>query len=87
MDGRRAKKARGGPVGAIPWGFQKQGAGREAVLVSNEAEVKAAATMRDLFQRGVGYAGISRQLAADGILSRSGKAFDRSAVRNLVAAR
>lgn len=86
-EGRKAKKARGGPVGAIPWGYRKQGEGREAILVPNETEVKVAATMRDLFQKGVGYAGISRQLAADGILSRSGKAFDRSAVRNLVAAR
>jgi DNA invertase Pin-like site-specific DNA recombinase len=80
-EGRKAKKARGGPIGEVPFGFKKVGEGRSATLVPNEDERRAAAVMRELFQTGHGYSDISRDLAGQGILSRAGTPFDRSAIR------
>jgi DNA invertase Pin-like site-specific DNA recombinase len=80
-EGRKAKKARGGPIGEVPFGFKKLGEGRSATLVANEDERRAAQVMRELFQTGRGYSDISRDLAAQNMLSRSGKPFDRSVIR------
>src|SRR5882762_9520281 len=44
-EGRRAKKAKGGAVGEVPFGYCKEGEGREAILVPCEKEQAAEARM------------------------------------------
>lgn len=80
-DGRRAKKAKGGLVGEVPFGFSKVGKGREAVLVPNETEIRARTLMNDFFQRGAGYTEIAKLLTEQGLQSRAGKPFDRGTIR------
>ena len=82
-EGRKAKKARGGPVGNIPFGFRKQGEGRSAILVPDERETAALAQMRKLYQK-EGLAGTSRKMAEAGVLSRAGKPFTPMAIRRVV---
>ena len=82
-EGRKAKKARGGPIGTVPFGFRKQGEGRSAVLVPDEAEAHAVVRMRELYQK-EGLAGTSRKLAEVGVLSRAGKPFTPMAIRRVV---
>lgn len=87
-DGRRAKKAKGGAVGQVPFGYKKEGEGRTAVIVPNEAEVKAEARMAELaIDRRSSYRTISRQLASEGFISRTGKPYDHKVIRKLVLAR
>ncbi len=83
-DGRKAKKARGGPVGNVPFGYRKVGEGRAAVLEPHEGEQATLLTMRARFQEGKGLTSISRDLAQIGILSRSGKPFTPMAIRRVV---
>jgi putative DNA-invertase from lambdoid prophage Rac len=83
-EGRKAKKAKGGPVGNVPFGFKKVGEGRAAVLEIDKNETKVAARMRQLFELGRGYADISMDLYGEGMLSRAGTAFTPMAVRRVV---
>jgi putative DNA-invertase from lambdoid prophage Rac len=83
-EGRKAKKARGGPVGNVPFGYRKVGEGRAAMLESNEYELVAASKMRSLFQTKCGYGQIANILASDGYKSRSGKPFTPMAIRRVV---
>lgn len=83
-DGRRAKKAKGGPVGNVPFGYSKVGEGREATLVPNEAEREAARVMRELFQKHGSYKAISKYLADNGSVSRSGAPYTPMAIRRVV---
>lgn len=86
-DGRAAKKARGGPVGAIPLGYRKEGEGRTAILVPDEREQRAKARMLELASnRRATYREISRQLAVENHLGRSGKPFSTSVIRANVLA-
>jgi putative DNA-invertase from lambdoid prophage Rac len=87
-DGRRAKKAKGGAVGEVPFGFRKEGEGRVAILVPHEAENKARVRMCELaVERGLSYRSIGERLAADGFVSRSGKPYSPSVIRKLVLAK
>lgn len=83
-DGRRAKKARGGAVGEVPFGFRKVGEGRSAVLEVNEREVAAAARMKVL-GRTASLRQIGRQLAEEGFLSRAGTPYNPAVIRRLMA--
>ena len=83
-EGRKAKKAKGGPVGEVPFGFSKVGEGRNATLVPNEAEIETARVMNELFQSGASFRAISRKLAEEGRLSRGGQPYDHSVVRRQV---
>jgi len=61
-EGRRAKKARGGHTGGVtPFGYRKEGIGREAVLVEDYAEQTAAKWIREQGAQGVA----SRKISAD----------------------
>jgi DNA invertase Pin-like site-specific DNA recombinase len=82
--GRKAKKARGGPVGNVPFGYRKVGEGRSAVLEVNPDEEKAAATMQFLYQQRASLPSISKFLAEKGMLSRAGKPFTPMAIRRVV---
>jgi DNA invertase Pin-like site-specific DNA recombinase len=84
MSGRIAKKARGGPVGNVPFGFKKVGEGRSATLEENFQEAEAMLRMKILFQGGNSYPLIARGLASDGFVSRSGKPFTPMAIRRVV---
>ena len=83
-EGRKAKKAKGGPVGKVPFGYRKVGVGHDSTLEVDEREMEALALMREAYQVGVGVSAIPAALAARGYLSRAGKPFDRSSVRNAV---
>jgi DNA invertase Pin-like site-specific DNA recombinase len=83
-EGRKAKKAEGGPVGNVPFGYRKVGEGRAAVLEINPSEFEAAARMRAMFQKGEGYNDISRRLAEVNLFSRSGKPLTPMAIRRVV---
>lgn len=53
MDGRRAKKRRGGYVGGkVPFGYRVRGEGKEAVLVGIPAEQEALETILDAREAG-----------------------------------
>jgi len=83
-EGRKAKKARGGPVGNVPFGYRKVGEGRAAVLVPCERELSAAQLMRVLYQNRIPYPAIASRLEAEGLLSRSGKPFTPMAIHRVV---
>lgn len=87
-DGIRAKKARGGPIGEVPLGFRKQGEGRTATLVPDEAEKRAEARMHELAaNRRLSYRSIANQLANEGMFSRGGKPYSCSVIWKKVIAR
>jgi DNA invertase Pin-like site-specific DNA recombinase len=85
-EGRKAKKARGGAVGTVPFGFRKVGEGRSAVLEVNEDECRAREMMKELYysRKGYGYHAIAGELAAQGLVSRAGKPFTRMAIRRVI---
>jgi DNA invertase Pin-like site-specific DNA recombinase len=83
-EGRKAKKARGGPVGNVPFGYRKVGEGRSAVLESDGHEQAAAAVMRELYSKGISLPAISQTLAMSQHRSRSGKPFTPMAIRRVV---
>ena len=86
--GRKAKKAKGGPVGKVPLGFSKVGQGATAVLIPCEREQAAKARIIELHaSRRLSYRSIRNQLANEGMVSRSGKPYSPEVVRQLVLAR
>ena len=85
-EGRKAKKAKGGAVGTVPFGFRKVGEGRSAVLEIDEAERATALTMQALYQQRKSLPAISKDLAEIGILSRSGKPYTPMCIRRVLLA-
>lgn len=83
-EGRKAKKAKGGPIGKVPFGFKKVGEGRAAVLDVSPEEQYAASRMRELYQQGLSLPRISALLAMAGTVSRTGQPFTRMAIRRVV---
>lgn len=87
-DGRKTKKAKGGPIGAVPFGYQKEGEGRTAILVANEKEQEAEKRMYELAaNRRLTYRAISAALAAENLVARSGNPYSPSVIRKLVLAK
>lgn len=83
-DGRKAKKARGGPVGNVPFGYRKVGTGHESTMEPDENERKAVDLMRRMYQSKWTYNNISKNLADIGLVSRSGQPFTPMAIRRVV---
>lgn len=83
-EGRKAKKARGGPVGNVPFGYRKVGEGRAAVLEPHLREQEAATLMRHTYQAGATLPSISQYLEEQGFVSRSGKPFTPMAIRRVI---
>ena len=83
-EGRKAKKAKGGPVGKVPFGFKKVGEGRSSMLEPDLEERVRDNLMREHYRAGLGFTDISRSLAEQGMLSRAGTPYSRSAVRKVV---
>ena len=85
-EGRKAKKAKGGPIGNVPFGFKKVGEGRAAVLEADPDEQYAAMRMRELYQQGLSLPRIAALLALAGNVSRTGKPFDPKSILRVVRA-
>jgi DNA invertase Pin-like site-specific DNA recombinase len=83
-EGRKAKKARGGPVGKVPFGYRKVGEGRAALLEVDEKEQEIGVYMNKLYQEGKGLGAISARLAESGLLSRAGTPFTPMSIRRVV---
>lgn len=84
-EGRKAKKARGGAVGEVPFGYRKVGEGRSATLEPNEREIAAQARMKVWAAQYKPLRQISKQLAAEGFLSRAGTPYSPEAIRRMTA--
>lgn len=83
-EGRKAKKARGGAVGEVPFGFRKVGEGRSHVLEPNQMELDAQVRMNVLAQTN-SLRTIGKQLAAEGFLSRAGTPYSPAVIARLTA--
>lgn len=83
-DGRKAKKAKGGPIGNVPFGFKKEGEGRAATLLPCEKEQEAIIRMKELYQSRLPFNNIANCLFVAGYVSRSGKPFTPMAIRRVV---
>ena len=83
-EGRKAKKAKGGPVGTVPFGYRKVGVGHESVLEIAQREMEAARLMREAYPAGTPISRIPEMMASLGYLSRLGNVYDRLSVRNVV---
>ena len=83
-EGRKASKAKGRAVGEVPFGFKKIGEGRASYLVPHEEERETARLILELFQQHGNITKISRDLAAQGRLSRAAKPYHPEAIRRIV---
>ena len=83
-EGRKAKKAKGGPIGEVPFGYRKVGEGRAATMEPHAGEQEAARLMRVLYQNRLPYPAIARRLASENLLSRAGKPFTSTAIRRVL---
>jgi site-specific DNA recombinase len=79
------KKARGERVGGVPWGWRVAEDGVQ--LEPHEGERTTAARARALRAEGRSLAQIAAQLAAEGRVKRSGRAFQRAEVHALCGGR
>lgn len=62
--GRAAKKALGGHIGgSAPWGYEKQGSGKHAILVALPWQAEAYAEVQELAEAGVSLRSISRLMS------------------------
>jgi putative DNA-invertase from lambdoid prophage Rac len=83
-EGRKAKKAKGGSVGTIPFGYRKVGEGRSATLEKDEREQEAGRQMCELFQHRMTYRAISDRLAEQGLLARAGQPYAPKVIRSVI---
>lgn len=84
QDGRNAKRAAGGCVGGVPYGFRKVGEGRSARLEPVEDEQRTIALVRDLAREDPSSWRIARELARRGVLTRAGGAWHPTQVRRVL---
>jgi len=84
-EGRKAKKARGGAVGEVPFGYRKVGEGRSAVLEANEKELEAVYRVRGLNDGTRSLRQMSKELAVAGCLSRAGTPYSPESIRRMTA--
>ena len=86
-EGRKGKKARGGyACGAVPYGFDVVGQGREAMLVKNEREQAMVSRAITLRAGGLTLRRVADELSDEGYLSRSGKVFLPEQVKQILRA-
>jgi site-specific DNA recombinase len=78
------KKGRGERVGTVPYGFALAADGSS--LVRHEGEQAVMASVLDARARGLSLRDIVAELAAAGLVSRSGKAFGKTQVERMLAA-
>lgn len=82
-EGKAAKKARGGCIGAIPFGFRKEGHGSKSMLVPDEKEQEHIrfATSRRLGLHPLRK--ISEEMAGQGMIGRDGKPYNVMAIQRM----
>ncbi len=85
-EGRKAKKARGGPIGNVPFGYRKVGEGRAAVLEENLEEQNARQQMHILYEKRKTFGFIAQTLAKQGLVSRAGTPYTPMAIRRVISA-
>ena len=83
-EGRKAKKAKGGVIGNIPFGFRKVGEGRSATIEVDEKEMEAASRMKEMWAKRQTFPNIALHLADAGFVSRAGKPYTAMAIRRVV---
>ncbi len=85
-DGRRANKKAGKPVGNIPFGYRKVGEGRGCTMEINFTEVDILNRMHDIYhsRKYPSYDKMIKQLAEEGMVSRSGKPFATAQIRKFL---
>jgi DNA invertase Pin-like site-specific DNA recombinase len=86
-DGREAKRARGGVIGAIPYGFRKQGHGKSSQLVEDDAEQAVVAEAARVFRTHPSYHTVALRLHSQGILSRTGQKFQAVQIQRMLASK
>lgn len=83
--GKLAKQVRGGYVGgAVPYGFDVVGDGRDSRLVTNETEQKALAVMREMRADGATYQAICDALTDQGYQTKRGGRWLTASVRKVL---
>jgi DNA invertase Pin-like site-specific DNA recombinase len=78
MNGKKAKKAKGGHIGGkTPYGCKVIGSGREARLEPAETEQLVLSTVKELLSKaaGISIAETTRVLTEQGLMARNGKPF------------
>jgi putative DNA-invertase from lambdoid prophage Rac len=83
-EGRKAKKAKGGPVGNTPFGYRKVGEGHASIMVPDVGEQSAMRQMREMFQQRKKYREISEALAAQGLYARRGQPYTPKVIRDII---
>ena len=80
----QAMKRKGKRVGSVPYGYRLSADGIHLEEIQAEQEVISQA--RRLHQVGMGLSGIARHLNARGFVSRSGKVFEATQIKRMIAA-
>lgn len=84
--GKAGKAACGGHIGgSAPFGFTKQGVGRDATLVPDPGEQAVIAAARALATTGLSLRQVAAALAVRGMVSRTGRPFGAEQVQRMLA--
>jgi len=78
------KKSKGERVGAIPYGYNLSTDFKS--LIEDPQEQQVISIAKDLFNSGVGLRAIARQLSRKGFQTRTGREFDATQVKRMLAA-
>ena len=78
----RVKRSKGEALGETPYGFARDERG---MLVADEAEQKVVAVIRELHTAGMSLRAIAGELAARGMVSRTGKPLGKTQVARVLA--
>lgn len=81
-DGRKAKRAKGGCIGAVPYGWRKVGTGRESLLEAIPEEQVVIAKVKSTWDAENPYATV-KMLNRAGVVTRSGEKFHVNQVRRI----
>jgi site-specific DNA recombinase len=85
QDGREAKRARGGCIGTVPYGWRKVGMGKQAQLEPIPEEQAVIERVRSMIEgERASRWKILRQCRKEGILSRSGKPFQANQMQRIM---
>ena len=84
-EGKAAKRARGGCVGGVPFGFRKEGHGSKSILVPDEKEQQAILRAVKLsHDYRLSYARMAAKMAEEGLVGRDGKPYGPMAVTRMI---
>lgn len=78
------KRANGGCVGGVPYGFSKVGKEKDSVLIENPAEQATIKAAREMYVKVGTIRGVTRCLNQAGVTTRTGREFDPTQVRRML---